>query len=241
MVDVVADDAVGREGGADPVRGVAGAEAAVAPGSPDAVLVAYDSVLDQVVGHSNEEDACEDRLVQPVLRASLVPGADHDVLLDGVVHLVAVLRVDADAPRVEDRVLLHEREVRAVDRDAHLLGLLHGVALEDAAGAVPHPVEVQAVTPKIVPLAAKLYARVADVRVAGAVDASVEALLGLVEVLVVPRDEDAALQVDDLRGHLEARVHHQAVAAPVLVRQGRVEVHEVGAEARDAVHRGVAP
>mmetsp|Transcript_19172 Transcript_19172/g.57311 ORF Transcript_19172/g.57311 Transcript_19172/m.57311 type:complete len:349 (-) Transcript_19172:1194-2240(-) len=167
VVDVATDLSERRVHGAHLAERVLVPVAAGPAGRPDAILVPRDAVLDEVVGHADEEDPCvQADVLQPIHRAILPPRTDNDILLDLVVHLVAVLRVNSNCAGVPDDVVRYQGVVRAVDGDANLGGIHHGVALEHAERAVGHQVEVQTITPHDVPLAAILHPRVSDVRVA---------------------------------------------------------------------------
>ena len=146
------------------------------------MLMSHHPVPDDIIGHAEHEDAA--RLLAGLsLLLPLDPGridgahhgllaggprvlhgrADDHVVADGVVHLIAVLGVDADPPGeggeggallgVPDDVVVHGGGVGAVDGDrrleeegrAHLEGVEEGVPLEEAGGAVVGEVEVHAV------------------------------------------------------------------------------------------------
>mmetsp|Transcript_33046 Transcript_33046/g.87350 ORF Transcript_33046/g.87350 Transcript_33046/m.87350 type:complete len:493 (-) Transcript_33046:3-1481(-) len=89
-------------------------------------------------------------------------------------------------------------------------------------------VEMQAVATELVTLSAVLHPCVADVHAALSVHHRVEPFLLRVEVLVVSRDDHAALQVHHLRGHLEAAPLDLPEAAPALALERRVQVQHRG-------------
>mmetsp|Transcript_43758 Transcript_43758/g.115730 ORF Transcript_43758/g.115730 Transcript_43758/m.115730 type:complete len:791 (-) Transcript_43758:163-2535(-) len=226
VVHVPADDAQGCESRAHPVQRHALPCTVRGAREPRAVQVPHDAVLDDVVVHSDEVDpGALLHLPEPRHVAHRGRRADHDVLLDRVVHLVPVLGIDAHAPHVPQGVLLHGDVVSAVDRDADLVRVDDRVPLEDAVLAVPREVEVHAVAAHVVALAAVLHAGVADVHDTVPGHDGVDALLGGVEIRVVAGDEHIAVQVHDLRGELELLALDLPEAAEVLVRQGLLEVH----------------
>mmetsp|Transcript_63504 Transcript_63504/g.196576 ORF Transcript_63504/g.196576 Transcript_63504/m.196576 type:complete len:795 (-) Transcript_63504:538-2922(-) len=239
--DVAADLAERHEGRTNAPHGPPVAVTSKRTGAPEGDLVADDPVLDEVVGHTDPEDPAPLRghAAVPVDRAVLPPGADDHVPAEGIVHLVAVLRVEAHGAVVPQDVLVHGGLVRAVDGDAYLLGADHGVALEDAAGAGTHDVEVQAVPAHERPLPAVLHARVTHVYVAGACHDGVQTLTSRLDVMSVARDEHRPLQVDHLSRHLEAPAIDLAEAAPVLSAQGLGDVNVAGHDCGHAVHGGL--
>jgi len=58
--------------------------------------------------------------------------ANHHIVANGVVHLVAILCEDARSSGVPNRVLVHQSLVAPVHCDAHLLRVDHCIPLEYA-------------------------------------------------------------------------------------------------------------
>mmetsp|Transcript_14702 Transcript_14702/g.44092 ORF Transcript_14702/g.44092 Transcript_14702/m.44092 type:complete len:715 (+) Transcript_14702:2748-4892(+) len=225
VVHVPADDAERRVPRAHPAQRHALALGVHGAREPHAVQVARHAVLDEVVHHADEVDPGALTLPPEIRHVAHRGGrADHDVPQDLVVHLVPVLRVDAHGPDVPESVLLHRGVVDPMERDADLVRVHHGVALEDALRAAPRAVEVHAVAAHAVALAAVLHAGVADVHDAASGHDGVDAPVRGVEVGAVAGDEHVALQVHDLRGELEGPALHLPEAAEVLVLQRLLEV-----------------
>mmetsp|Transcript_35303 Transcript_35303/g.94016 ORF Transcript_35303/g.94016 Transcript_35303/m.94016 type:complete len:207 (+) Transcript_35303:1588-2208(+) len=203
MVHVATDDAKGRIHDTDLACSLAMPVGPCGAIRPDAVLVTNHPVSDQVVRHANQEDARHlVKVVQPSDRALLPPRAHDDVVADHVVHLIAVLRVDAHGARVEDDVLVNHRAVCAVHCDADLHRVDDSVPLEDALRTVTEKVEVKTVATHDVALAAVLDASVPDVHDTTVALKHVNALHGVLKVVRIACYEDRALEVDDLRRHL---------------------------------------
>mmetsp|Transcript_67423 Transcript_67423/g.173608 ORF Transcript_67423/g.173608 Transcript_67423/m.173608 type:complete len:764 (+) Transcript_67423:706-2997(+) len=196
---------------------------------PDTILVSRDAILDQVVRHSDHVDARTSvALVEPVDRAHLEPGADDHVGPNRVQHLVSVLYVDPGSAPVPDDVVLDARPMRAMNRDADLLRVHNRIALEDTVCAMPAVVEVQAVATHLVALAAVFHAGVAHVHDTPPAHDRVDPLLLCMELIVVASDDNTALEINNLRGHLETPASNLAVAAPVIFLNGLLQVQHCG-------------
>mmetsp|Transcript_66338 Transcript_66338/g.192201 ORF Transcript_66338/g.192201 Transcript_66338/m.192201 type:complete len:799 (-) Transcript_66338:57-2453(-) len=202
----------------------------------DAVLVARDAIVQEVVGHADHVDArsLDAGLAQPRHSANRPMRAYHDVVADDVVHLVAILDEDPGRAHVPHDVLVDDAAVRAVDGDANLLRVDDGVAGEGALGTRTHQVPMQAVLPHLVAPPAVLDSRVGDRHHALVHHHGRQAFLALLEVVVVAHDDDGTLQVHHLRGHLETLACDLAEPTEVLGRQGRV--HDDYARQDDADH-----
>lgn len=93
-------------------------------------------------------------------------GAESDIVLESIVHLVAVLHVVARAPHIVQDVLLEHGEVRAMHHHATLHGRLHHVAAQVAARTRLEQVHVHAVLAQDAALPALLKAHVVQVEAA---------------------------------------------------------------------------
>eukprot|EP00404_Azadinium_spinosum_P056888 CAMPEP_0180796216 /NCGR_PEP_ID=MMETSP1038_2-20121128/56656_1 /TAXON_ID=632150 /ORGANISM="Azadinium spinosum, Strain 3D9" /LENGTH=127 /DNA_ID=CAMNT_0022835271 /DNA_START=316 /DNA_END=695 /DNA_ORIENTATION=+ len=93
---------------------------------------------------------------------------------------------------------------------------------------MPSQMEVHAVLTHEPLLAAIFHTRVAHVHDAIAGHHCVDALEGVVEVFVVASDDYGALEIHDLRCHLEAVPLDLAEATHVVARKGLVQVQHRG-------------
>mmetsp|Transcript_75983 Transcript_75983/g.222738 ORF Transcript_75983/g.222738 Transcript_75983/m.222738 type:complete len:318 (+) Transcript_75983:909-1862(+) len=142
MVHVAFDGAKWRVLGADAARSDPLAVREDPAGRPDAVLVARDVVADEVVGHAHHVDAGKGSLKEPWHRTRLIPGTNHCIVANDVVHLVSILNVDAYGCRVPKDVLVHQAFVGSVDCDSNLRRIHNCVPLEYAFRALMHAVEM---------------------------------------------------------------------------------------------------
>jgi len=92
-----------------------------APWGPQAIFMTGDPIFDDVVGHSDEKNpGVEPEILDPIDRTEFPPRAYHYVLFDHVVHLVAVLRVDACGSGIPHDVVGDQGLVGSMDGDAIL-------------------------------------------------------------------------------------------------------------------------
>mmetsp|Transcript_2003 Transcript_2003/g.5956 ORF Transcript_2003/g.5956 Transcript_2003/m.5956 type:complete len:390 (+) Transcript_2003:880-2049(+) len=194
-----------------------------------AVLIAGDAVVEEVVRHADEINPAtlDAGLAEPRHRAHLPPRTNHHVVADDVVHLVAVLRVDARRASVPQDVAVNEGVVGAVDCDSDLLPVDDSVALEDAFRAIAHHVHVQAILAHLVPAAAVLDARVPDIDDARVHHHGGEAFKGFVEVVAVSGDNHRPFEVHNLCRHLERVPFNDLEPAQVVGLDRRVQ-HDHG-------------
>mmetsp|Transcript_68964 Transcript_68964/g.192036 ORF Transcript_68964/g.192036 Transcript_68964/m.192036 type:complete len:202 (+) Transcript_68964:163-768(+) len=123
MVHVSADHAEWRVRRANPADRGAVPVPTGGTRRPDAIFVACNMIVQDVVGHPDQENARRHSppAADPVDGTLLPPRADHSVRRNCVVHLVAVLRVDAYATSIPYDVLVYECLVGAMDGDANML------------------------------------------------------------------------------------------------------------------------
>eukprot|EP00443_Scrippsiella_acuminata_P017919 CAMPEP_0115287660 /NCGR_PEP_ID=MMETSP0270-20121206/62573_1 /TAXON_ID=71861 /ORGANISM="Scrippsiella trochoidea, Strain CCMP3099" /LENGTH=242 /DNA_ID=CAMNT_0002704745 /DNA_START=90 /DNA_END=818 /DNA_ORIENTATION=- len=181
-------------------------------------LVASNMVVKDVIGHSDHVDptTLSRVLTEPGNSANLPSRADDCVVADDVVHLVAILREDASCSYVPKRVLVDQRLVRSMDRDADLLRVDDCIPLEDALWALTHHVQMQAILPHLVPTPTVLDAGVSHINDAAAHHACGEALQLLIEVIMITCDDYRPFQIHNLGCDLEHVPFDLGEAAPVI-------------------------
>mmetsp|Transcript_124552 Transcript_124552/g.398762 ORF Transcript_124552/g.398762 Transcript_124552/m.398762 type:complete len:446 (-) Transcript_124552:772-2109(-) len=198
----------------------------VCASSPNSIFHCGHAILNEVVRHADQVDAClSRRFALPRRGARQRPRrADNDVAADRVVHFVAVLGVDANTKALPNDVVVDQGVVCAMDRDGCLSRVDDGVALVGARGALPDNVKMDAVPSHEVPLPAVFQTSIAHVHDALVEDGSVEALQGPIEILGVAGDQDRPLEVDHLCRHLELVTLELLDASLVELMHGLLEV-----------------
>jgi len=153
---------------ADLASGCTTAIASKRSGRPDPILVVNNTVFNDIVAHSDEEDASSLRgeAAHPIHFAFSVIRAYHDIAAEGVVHLVAILRVEPVGPGIPYHVLVNQGLVGSMNCDAHMLPFNNSIALKNTARANFHEMEVKAVPAHDGSLAAPFHPSIAHVHVA---------------------------------------------------------------------------
>lgn len=235
VVHVSTEDAIGEMFGAHLAICFSLAEMMQVPRREKTMLMADDMVSDDIVGHTDcvdtdtftgigtLDDAARSLRATSAKRI-MPPLTDDGVVADYVVHLVAILNVDADAAVLPQHVGIDQTFVSSMYGNTRLERVYHRVALKHTLLALPKHMEVQTVAANNA-----ILATVLDASVANDADATLthhhcgKTLASGVEAFVVPGDQNRSLHVYYFCSHLKIVTFDVSIATHAVVLQGGVD------------------
>jgi hypothetical protein len=143
------------------------------PRREKSMLVAYDVVANDIVGHADSINTDALASVGALVDAAwslgtttakfiVPPLADDSIVADHVVHLVAIFDVDADTSVLPKHVGIGQTSVSSMDGDTRLERVYNSIALKQTLRALSDQVEVQTIATNIALLTTVLDASEAN-------------------------------------------------------------------------------